>query len=350
MILNWNAARRVSRWFHRWVGLTLGLVFVLYGLTGSYIVYMDEIEAWMDPSMKRSIASTPDVSLAALAAATQLPEGALRIRIPESPTRNIEFLFHREAHLRMTEYVDPSSMEHVGQRHWASSLTGFLYRFHHDLFLGKPGKTVTAVQALFVFAMLVMGLVIWWPKRGARARALTPDALRHARTTLKQYLELHKLVGVYVTLLLLMAVGTGIFIARPDWFLTFGAPAPPMPAHSIQYAALDEAFARAGLAQRGSTLRLRPESVTLYRADGAVYLLDAAEGLFVPRVQASTTERIYDTLRDVHAGRYFGRYGSGVTFMIGLLPLLFYVTGVYIWWKKRAFRLRAARAIQGATA
>lgn len=342
MIRNLNALKRAARLLHRWVGLTVGLVFVGYGLTGSYIVFMDEIEAWMDPSMKRSIAATPHVSLGALAQANDLPEGALRVRIPEDPTRNVEFLFNREQHTRYTAYIDPATQEQVGTRLWANSLSGFLYRFHHDLFLGGPGKTVTAIQASFVLSMLLVGLWLWWPRRGERARALTAKPLSHARGTLRTHLELHKLAGIYASLLLVMAVSTGIFIARSDWFITRPA-LPPLPPSAISYAAIDRAFVNAGLQPRGSTVRIRAESVTVFHHTGTAYLLDAEAGLFVPRPGAKGSDIVYDTLRDIHAGRYFGSYGAVITCIVGLLPLMFYITGLTIYWKKRGHR-RAAQA------
>lgn len=340
MILNWRRFRQSCRWFHRWVGLTLGLVFVFYGLTGSYIVFMDEIEAWIDPSMKHSQSSSHDISLAELARIAQLPEGALRIRMPEDPTRNIEFLFNREKHLRVTEYIDPALKEHVGQRKWSSSLTGILYSFHHDLFLGDPGKRVTAIQASVIFMMLLVGLWLWLPRRGQRAAALTPQALKHARGTLRTHLELHKFVGIYVFLLLLMAVGSGIFIAQTQWFLAMSKPS-PLPAGSVTYAIIDDAIRTTGLSPRGNQIRIRDESVTLTRNDGSAYLLDITSNRFVPRTHAESSNRIYDFIRDIHGGRYWGRYGAGVTFIIGLLPLLFYITGFVIWQKKRAHK-RAA--------
>lgn len=222
-----KSPRKALVWLHRWVGLTLGLVFVGYGLTGSYIVFMDELEALYNPEVKYASAPTETIALAALARAAELPEGALRIRVPSDPERSIEFLFHQEPSERLTEYIDPARMQRIGTHRWASSLTGVLYSFHHDLFLGKPGKTVTAIQASIVLAMILIGLWLWLPARGQRVRdGFTATAFTRVRGRLRRYLELHKLAGIYTVLLLVMTVGSGIFIARSDWFVQLQKPAP----------------------------------------------------------------------------------------------------------------------------
>lgn len=337
-----NSPRKALVWLHRWIGLTLGLVFVGYGLTGSYIVFMDEIEALYDPSVKYASAPVEQVSIAALASAVSLPEGALRIRVPQDPARSVEFLYNKEPSERLTEYVDPATMQRIATRAWSSSLTGILYSFHHDLFLGKPGKTVTAIQASMVLAMIMIGLWLWLPPRGQRAAdGFKATAFKRARGRLRQYLELHKLIGIYTVVLLMITVGSGILIARSDWFLHLQKPTPLAPS-VMHYEALDAAIAKSGLPTRGHQLRLREESVTLTRSDGSAYLLNVEKGLFEPRTRDDQNDRIYDFFRDIHGGRYWDGHGANLTFAIGFLPLFFYVTGVVIWWKKRSNRRKQA--------
>lgn len=327
--------RKALAWVHRWVGLTLGLVFVGYGLTGSYIVYMDEFESWLKPTVKYASAPVAQPSIAALAEAVGLSEGALSVRVPADPARAIEFRFHKDPTQRLTEYLDPAQMARIGTHAWSSSLTGVLYTFHHDLFLGKLGKTVTAWQASLVFIMLLAGLVLWVPIAGQRMRAaLKPDGFLRARSTLRRYLELHKFVGIYALLLLLITVGFGIVIARPDWFLSFETQ-PPLASEATRYEALESAIERAGLPPRGYQLRIRAESVTLTRSDGSAYMLNPQQGRFEPRVDGP-----YDFIRDVHGGRYWSGQGALITFVAGLLPLFFYITGLVVWWRKRQNRTR----------
>lgn len=346
MSINRIIIRKGISWFHRWVGLSLGLLFVGYGLTGSYIVFMDEFEALLKPSVKYAQAPLEQVSLAQLAVSAQLPEGSLRIRVPENPWRTVEFLFHRDPALRLTEYIDPTTGQSVASHRWSSTLTGIFYSFHHDLFLGPDGKTVTAIQAVLVWLMLMIGLWLWvWVPIRVQplSEGLKPAAFMRARTVLRRYLELHKFVGIYTLIALLVVVSSGIVIARPDWFMTLQKPA-PLPEASYRYAAIDEAIARSGLPARGHQIRIRAESVTLTRMDnGHAYLLDIAQQRFLPRHQEARSSRIYDFIRDVHGGRYWGGNGAWLTFVTGFLPLLFYVTGVIVWWKKRRNRQRNQR-------
>lgn len=44
-------ARRGLLWTHRWLGLAGGIVVVLIGLTGSFIVFYREIDAALNPAL-----------------------------------------------------------------------------------------------------------------------------------------------------------------------------------------------------------------------------------------------------------------------------------------------------------
>lgn len=43
--------RHALSWAHRWLGLTGGIVMVLIGLTGSFIVFYREIDAALNPAL-----------------------------------------------------------------------------------------------------------------------------------------------------------------------------------------------------------------------------------------------------------------------------------------------------------
>jgi uncharacterized iron-regulated membrane protein len=52
-------ARRVWLGVHRWLGLGLGAVLALIGLTGSVIVFDHAIDAWLNPRLFTSRSSGP---------------------------------------------------------------------------------------------------------------------------------------------------------------------------------------------------------------------------------------------------------------------------------------------------
>jgi len=45
------AERRTWGWIHRWLGLNIGVWFALVGLTGSILVFEDEVDAFLNPGL-----------------------------------------------------------------------------------------------------------------------------------------------------------------------------------------------------------------------------------------------------------------------------------------------------------
>lgn len=48
-----NLKARRKRWLsiHLWLGLTLGFLLAIYGLTGSILVFHEEIDEWLNPEL-----------------------------------------------------------------------------------------------------------------------------------------------------------------------------------------------------------------------------------------------------------------------------------------------------------
>src|SRR5689334_6601942 len=55
--------RRVLMWAHRWLGLIGGIVVVLMGLTGSFLVFYREIDAALNPALYAPAGPTQGVTL-----------------------------------------------------------------------------------------------------------------------------------------------------------------------------------------------------------------------------------------------------------------------------------------------
>ena len=81
-----GARRRWWQRLHRWLGVSIGLVFALAGLTGAVLVFYVELDAWANPQIApaRSCAHPRSVDevLAALHDAHPQRTGAWRIELP----------------------------------------------------------------------------------------------------------------------------------------------------------------------------------------------------------------------------------------------------------------------------
>lgn len=184
---------------HSWLGLLCGLGLVVIGLTGSLLVFHEELDAWRFPERFRATPSPAGrLSYDALWTAVQrvLPPGevitgwlpatapdrtdGLAVSRLDGPPGN-----HRHVHL--DPYVGALRGAPVDER---DTLTGWLTAFHYS-FLG--GAVGTAVAGLLAFGLLALGVSGVWLYRDFWRSFFT---LRWRRSARIFFSDLHKMVGI----------------------------------------------------------------------------------------------------------------------------------------------------------
>ncbi|UYL09302.1 PepSY domain-containing protein [Bdellovibrio sp. SKB1291214] len=333
-------------WCHRWFGIVVGLYFALLGITGSVLVYGDAVDEMINPNLYISAhSSAHPQSLGALIKSAQealqtdkLPRSVV---IPESAYGNAVLTFDipsGKERRRVKAFVDLTTNEFKGSYNFATSFVGFIFRFHHDLFMGGTGKTIAAVGAIFMMLILISGIYLWWPKNGQFKRAFTMRPLKSF--FIKNY-ELHRLTGIYTAGLLLMSTFTGLVIARPDWF---GAGKPRQAIEQkeakplFDFNKIDESLRSADLLQRPMTAMIDVRKGTVKVADRQMNIDDY---VLSPPTEQKVSFRNYNF--NLHSGKFWGEIGQLVMFLAGLLPLAFYFSGIYIWLKKSKPAMKRVR-------
>ena len=227
--------RLVLSW-HRWTGLTVGLVLVFMAATGIFISYRSRLE----PAMYRGLLSAPAcgtrVPLDGLASSARAahPEGEfdyIRIkgaapgsaRIPATQVRL------RGPGFQDDVFFDPCTGAVLGQRGRYGGFFGAMESWHKFKFI-KNGHVISGSAALLlVFLLAGAGLYLWWPRRLKclkSALKVNPRLRGRERT-----LNLHKVLGVYASFILVPTALTGLPQAF-DWFQEgiFWITASPKPA------------------------------------------------------------------------------------------------------------------------
>jgi len=88
----------------------------------------------------------------------------------------------------------------------------FFVHFHYMLALGETGRTIVGVVALFLLFSVMTGLIVWWPSVGKFRQALSLK--RHASIERFNF-DLHKTVGFYSSIILLIVLISGIEMIFP---------------------------------------------------------------------------------------------------------------------------------------
>ncbi|HWY62177.1 MAG TPA: PepSY-associated TM helix domain-containing protein [Rhizomicrobium sp.] len=348
---------------HLWVGLTLGIVIVLIGLSGSIGVF-DRLFS-EPPTVQVTPASTPALNkgLAAARAAVGAPQWAnASITLPKGVHDPVIISFGDQLPDVAT---DPSTGQVlatyiVREPAWFTAIL----RFHGGLLL--PGPTGGIVEGWLGLAMIFLGLTglyLWWPKTGRWKYAFI---VRRTAKGLRFHRELHGAAGIWALVIYLLVTTTGLVYGFPETtdavikFVTgetnprLHVHKPPTVPTSAGAAIIgpDAALVTANKASGRPVLSLRMPGWKLGQpslmpiiaqtdvgAMNRVYL-DPYHNTIIPNPDPpNSAYNMEAALVRLHVAYDFGPIYTVLVFISGLMPLIFFVTGVVMWLKKRQARL-----------
>lgn len=349
-------SRPLARWLHRWLGLTVGLVFTVVAASGSLLAFAPELDGWLYPAIDgpppEDWVAERGVVMAAIEARHE-PGEILVVRFPGEEIGAYEVWLADETR----RYYHASNADLLLERGLYADMVTIAHELHVHLLAGEPGELVNGWLALVTTAMLVAGLWVWWPRRGAwRASLLPPPKVMPLRWHLHYW---HRTVGAAVAGLLLFLVVTGaalVFYMAVSTVVTglLGGGEPELP--SREQAATESTDWPATLATLDETL---PEARAVFyyppsamdgtrgfrkklpdelHPNGRSWVVTDADGtLLLARdaTEAAPGQKTMEALYPLHAGRAGSELWRWVAAIAGVLPLGFLVTGVLLWWPRR---------------
>ncbi|WP_226663168.1 PepSY-associated TM helix domain-containing protein [Microbulbifer aggregans] len=369
---------------HKYAGLILGLLLSLIGLTGSLLVFDHALDEKLAPETVTFKASERPATYAEIFAAAQAavpgnpqPTRMMTPRQAGSPFV-VRFPKPEGAPGPVEVSVSPTDAEVLAIRGWgdfATSEMTWFYRLHYTLLAGGTGKTVVGFMGLLLMVFCLTGLVLWWPKKPRTAKS-RKDRWKRAFTISRTgnrfrfYFDVHKVFGVYFLPLLLMISFSGVTLVFPQQvravvgtlFTTEPLAALPQSRSSSGTAlSADDVVSIGAEVFPGGELkriylpRNSADSYGLsYRAAGEVWnnygasfvRLDQYTGevLMVENVsEIPLGNKILRWQFPLHNGDALGLFGRWLVLLAGFAPALLFGTGMYLWWKKRNLKQRAAK-------
>lgn len=386
-----NAIRLV----HLWSSLVFGTVLVVLGLTGTALAWMHEFDAWLNPELLQAAPpagmaegarfrvspATTQAVVERLAADTQygrpgglmLPESAGDVFVATyRPEKKNESMWKND--LTRHVMVDPSTLAVLGERKWGENgfsrrqLMPTLFHIHRYLVAGEVGKVVIAMTGVFALVAALTGLVLWWPRmsRSALWQALT---VRHGGNWPRFNFQLHRAAGFFAAPVFLMMGVSGVSFNMPQWVTpvvgsvaTITPPGRPSNQHAKDAAGVNVADALAA-AQRvfpeaqlsRISLPAKPnqpyevrvlQAGELRESTGSTRIsIDSGDGAVlrvIDPLRAPGGDRFMMWMFPLHTGEALGTAGRAFISLFGLMPLMFFVTGLVVWIKLR--RKKRARA------
>ena len=208
--------RRALFQVHLWSGILLGLYVLMMSVTGSVLVYRNELyrAATPEPIISRDLGPrlTDD----------QLTEAARRsyvgyrvVRIGRAPNLDqaVDVWLRRGGEIKKRLF-DARSGSDLGN----SVSTGFLLvsellDLHDNLLAGSTGRAVNGAGAVALLVVALTGLAIWWPGIKTWRRSLTlPRGLGWKRLNW----HLHSAIGFWTLGFTIVFGLSGIYLCMPD--------------------------------------------------------------------------------------------------------------------------------------
>jgi uncharacterized iron-regulated membrane protein len=203
---------------HLWSGIAVGLYILTVSVTGSIVVYSNELYRFATP--KPVISNGPGPLLAD----EQLKEAALKVypgyrvvKITRSknPDQAVDVWVRRDEEVKYRLF-DPRTGSDLG-----NSVPKFikvvstLLDLHDNLFAGPKGRQVNGIGAGAVLVLAVTGLVIWWPGIKTWRRSLMlPRGVGWQRLTW----HLHSVIGFWGLAFTIVFAVSGIYLGFPETF------------------------------------------------------------------------------------------------------------------------------------
>ena len=349
---------------HRYVGVFVGLLLAVLGLTGSALVFHQEIDHLLYPQIAHvnPVGEIKSLQQMKEIVQQQYPDKSIRYfylkRKPDRPFHLVTRTTKGKKSNQTTEdiYINPYNGEILGIIPRNRSLMGIINLIHTSFLAGEPGKFLVGTCGILLFIRAISGLIIFPGWKSLRAGFIIRWK---SRFHLLQY-DFHKVIGIVSVIFLILAGTTGGIMefsqhVRSVSYNISGIPQPKKPVSirksNLQAPTLDQFLEEAEIALPGgqSTLIFPAKNSTVpvlvrKRLEGDVHpngrsfiYLDRYSGevLKVENIHyALWVEKLMMWMYPLHIGSYGGVPTRILYVFLGLTPVALFFTGLVIFWNK----------------
>lgn len=370
--------RRASLWtfwlkVHLYLGLFVGPVLVLIGLTGSLLVFYQAIDELLNPGLLTTQGTGAVRPLDEIVAAAQArhPEkkGPYSLVLPRHAQGTLIAWYEIPTGRAGTSewlqvLIDPYTANVLGERFWGQCLISVIYKLHYTLLLKSAGEVTVGVLGLFLLLSIGTGIYIWWPlfwpPRWGRLRQAF--GIKRGAPPVRFHFDLHKTSGIYSALILLVIAFSGVYMIFPEYIkpiVGFFSPVTQEPepksihwpgaapiSVDLAVAIADRVFPDAELKEVALSegpegvyivTKRQPQEVRKSWGESQVWIgLYTGEVLAIRDPKKNTGgDTFLGWQFPLHNGEALGLPGRIVVFISGFVPLILYVTGLQLWLKRR---------------
>lgn len=365
---------------HLWLGLTMGLLLSIYGISGSLLVFHAEINEFLHPDiLVVDVPNHPNCKpLVDIFTAGRKNMSAKAIQtfvtFPRNEHAAFQLVFSLDDENGVTQRwlvgVNPYNAQLTGKQLLGVStdilprrFIDFVFELHYALLLPwSISSPIVALSGMLLIISTLTGLIVWWPLTGRWRQAL---AFKTGTGKIRLNYELHRLSGFYTLIIMIPVLFSGVYMVAPQhvvpliemfspvtyryWFKSLS------PDYKKEMIDMEQAVAIAikqypngspniiygateptktymvcldGVDVPGSILERRCTVIDSY--NGKVLDLDD------PSLPNATAGEIFTHWQwPLHSGQAFGMTGRVLIFITGLICPILFATGIIRWLQKR---------------
>ncbi len=348
-----------NRLLHRYIGILAGLLLAILGLTGSALIFNEEIGHFLYPQLTHVQPVGQPISLQQVSNIVnqKYPKYKLQsIGLEREPDQPFHATIRSKKKSSKDVYINPYSGEILGTVERDRTLMGIIDKIHTSFLAGEPGKFVVGICGVLLIIRSISGLIITpgWKRLSTIFKVRWQSPLH-----LVNY-DLHKVLGIVAVVFLVSAGATGAMMefnqpVRNIGYALNGIPQPKkpvsIPQDNIQPPTLDQFLQTAETALPGgkstfifpatdkkAAVRVRKllpgdispsgrSFVYLNQYNGEVLRVDNIN--YAPWV-----EKLLAWMYPIHVGSYGGVGVRALYVILGIILAILFVTGVTIFWNK----------------
>lgn len=350
--------KKIIHLLHLWLGLSSSVILFLVCLSGTILVFQEEILEFYEPqkytftvadAQKRS-------SLGTLIAGLELQTSGkvTNVTIPSKTNRAYHFTVKTNPDERRGKRysVNPYTGEVLNNPNEKPGWFFIFFRMHRWLLLDPEiGRPIVGIATLIYTFLLLSGLYMWWPKN--RKHLVNSLKVKLTGNIKRLNYDLHNSLGFYSMIFLLVMSLTGLCWSF-EWYRNFGSavlgakifdrggrPAEVIPGN--QRIELESLLAE--FPYQGDTMISLPQrensSLVITHYQGGFqdkFEIDPFTGLVIKEMKFSDKpfgEKIASLIKSLHIGDFMGTFSKTIYFITCLIGTTLPVSGFFIWLNKR---------------
>lgn len=370
-----SAFGRFIAWIHLWPSLISAIILIIVCLTGTIVVYCDEIINFAN----KDVLYVDQVKKEKLPAETLI--ATFKKEFPErrnpgymvtyrDPARTVKFnSYDKKKGLRLV-FMDP----YTGRVLKDDGTIHFFYitaHIHNSLLWHGTGEWIIDIATIIFLIELITGLILWWPAKWTKTTREQSFKVKWKARFKRLNYDLHNVLGFYSLSVVAVLTITGLIIAfnplanftisafggdpSHRWEKTLPSFRDNAHPHDLNKI-LEREFASQPWATEARVSTFKMDSSGYYmftltrmaglKSQDGNYPVFAnkytGETLKVPG-KAVLHENIENVYWSLHMGTWLGWFGKLVTFTGGLIATSLPITGFYIWWGRRNKKKRPVK-------